>query len=270
LEIQGAHLPAALHEATPVHTSYVSEENVVTKIRRKRNEEKTTRAKRVVKAGEPDWDFIENGRRSGKPRVTFRPSEERRERWVEILSRKASDSDRKKLVKLLGAQFMRVYIRYRKTVQPRWSSTDEDLKTARAAARLCLLKSVTPRQLIEYWHEHVGDFTGMQFPSLSFLAAPGNVDCVSAIVALGGNVKAKPKAKKRGASPPIHAYSDPSELDSRLRVGLRDAGFDVRTFSDRALLTIQSTARAKSRGVDVFVSSKMRPMVEWAMENLYT
>ena len=271
LEFQGAHLPASLHEASPVHTPYVSPNtsDITSKVRAKRIEEKSTRAKRVVKAGDPNWDFIECGRKKGKPRVTFTPGEGRRESWVEILGRRKSDPARKRLVNLLGKEFMRVYIRYRKTVQPRWQSVGEDLKPASAAARLCLIKSVTPRQLIEYWHEHVGDFTGMKFPSLGFLAAPGNIDCVSAVVALGGSVKAKPKGKKTN-KPPIHAFSDPNDLDSRLRDGLGNAGFDTRTFSDRQLLTIQSTARARAQGIDVFVSSTMRPLVDWAQENLYT
>lgn len=228
------------------------------------------RAEAKVAHSGPDWDFIEAGRRKGKPKVTFNPGDERRESWTEILSRSSSDPARKRLTDKLGKEFMRVYTRYRKQVQPRWTPIDEDMKAAKTAARLCFVKVVTPRQLIEYWHEHVGDFTGMQFPSLSFLAAPGNVDRVSAIVALGGSVKRKPKSKQVKDAPRIHAYSDPHALDSRLRPGLTQAGFDLREFSDRALLTVQSTARARAAGVDMFVSSKMKPMVNWAVENLYT
>jgi hypothetical protein len=274
LEVDGADVPAALHEIESDRSTLSG--TTSPKVRpEKLREEKTKvrdtrRAKRVAakaKAAKgPDWEFIERGRAKGSPAVTFSPSAERREHWVEILKRRPRDTDRKRLLRLLGDEFARTYKRYRRQVQPGWEMLDKESKHARQGAMLCILKSVTPRQLIEYWHAHVGEFTGMKFPSLSFLVAPGNVDRVSAEVAVEGP---KPKTRAERESPRIHAYSDTTELDAKIRPGLTAAGFDMNVFSDRQLLTVQSTARAIAQGHDMFVSSKLKPMVTWVVENLY-
>jgi hypothetical protein len=141
----------------------------------------------------------------------------------------------------------------------------QERKHAMLAATLCIHRRVTPSQLIGYWVEHVGDFTGMKFPALNFLAVVGNVDRVSVEVMVGP--AKKPKSKRRG--PEVHAYS--GALDPGLRPGLIDAGLmESGEFSDRFLMTIQTTAQALSQGRRLFVSAKLKPLVRWAVEHLYS
>jgi hypothetical protein len=215
-----------------------------------------------------DWDKLEleKGQPSGRPRLTFAPSDKQHAKLIKVLMRKPSDDERRKLENDLGEKFAVIYTRYRRVVQPAYKSPLRDeMKYCIAAARLCILKRVRPFQVIQYWHEHLPNFTGMKFPPLPFLASAGNIDQVS-VAGIQGQKGAR---VKKPDDPRIHAYSDVSALHPLLRRGLTKAGFDLQCFSDRHLLTVQATAAAMARGhTDMFISSKLRPMVVWAFENL--
>lgn len=213
-----------------------------------------------------DWGLVEHGKRPDKPDVTFAPAPKRLARWMDILERKASDPERQELERRLGEVFKVIYTRYRQQVQPGFTRVlSDDDKYCRAAARLCILKQLRPYQVIKYWHDNISNFTSMKFPPLPFLASSGNIDQVSVQSDIQGS---KARSAKRD-DPRIHAYSDASTLHPRLRRGLMQAGFDVNQFSDRHLLTVQATAAAVKRGhTDMFISSKLKPLVEWAVKHL--
>lgn len=197
--------------------------------------------------------------------ITFDPGNELRNEIVETLQLKSNAPARIKLVKKLTKEFLRIYKRRRTAVQPNYAMSADENKYAAKAAELCIIKSVTPNQLIDYWEDNVGNFTGMQFPSLNFLAIAGNVDRVSVEVAIP---KRKKKRKKAKNDPVIHAFS--GDVDPRLRPGLVAAGLiESSEISDRHLSTVESTAKNLKLGHDLFVSSKMRPLVDWALKNLF-
>lgn len=205
--------------------------------------------------------------RAPSEHLTFSPDDKTRAKMVKLLSRKPSNPERKALEVKLTREFLRMYKRRRHEVQPDYQMLPQERKHATLAASLCIHRRVTPSQLIDYWVEHVGDFTGMKFPSLNFLAVVGNVDRVSVEVSVSAPSKKRGRTKRRG-DPEIHAYS--GSLDPRLRRGLIDAKLlEAGELSDRFLMTIQTTAQAISQGRSLFVSSKLKPLVNWAVENLY-
>jgi hypothetical protein len=59
-------------------------------------------------------------------------------------------------------------------------------------------------------------------------------------------------------------------LHPELKTGLEKAGFDIRQWSDRHLLTVQIAAATIVNGNKfLFVEPKMKPMVTWVVENIY-
>lgn len=244
-------------------TSYTQEPVNLSRVRAKRSEAKRSRTgHRTLRKS----NRAAAAARAPGEHVTFSPGEDERQRLVAILSRHVSDRERRALIKRLGKEFTRIYKRHRSEVDSTWWMDDKEQRDAETAGRLCLLKGVTPSQLIEYWQGEIQNFTGMRFPTLHFLASAGNVDQVAVTLVQSK----KPKKHKHNASvdrPEIHGYS--GDLDPRLRPGLQRAGCDLVGFSDRSLLTVQTTAQTIARGRDVFVSSKLRPLVDWAVKNLF-
>jgi hypothetical protein len=208
-----------------------------------------------------------------KTAITFVLSTAARERYLEILALPDKDPDKKNLVRRLGVEFRRIYKGYRARIGISYFSLpgDKDTEHAERAAILCIGNEITPGQLIVYWNEHVGDFTSMKYPPLRFLASSTNVESASAeLRSRGSNVRSPPKkAGVANNSVVAHVYGDTSKLDYRVRSILEEAAFDVREFSDRQLLTIQNAARTRAKGLPMFVSSKMLPLVEMLVLTLY-
>lgn len=228
---------------------------------------KAERAKRATAKKRKHKQLKRAAKRDPGDSLTFAPGDDERKRMVKVLSFKTTNRDRVKLEKSLTREFLRIYKRRRRELQPDYIMVDKEGKHATEAARLCIIKCVTPTQLLDYWVENVGNFTGMRFPPLSFLAVAGNVDRVSVEVAIEPG-KSRKQPRRRKDTHEVHAYS--GELDRRLRRGLMEAGIIESTeISDRFLMTVQTTARSIANGHDLFVSSKLRPMVDWALEHLY-
>jgi hypothetical protein len=67
-----------------------------------------------------------------------------------------------------------------------------------------------------------------------------------------------------------HSFHNPEGLHPELRRGLFKAGMsEVSQWSDRHLMTIQTTAKAIASGNKIFVGAGMREMVKWAVDNLF-
>jgi len=115
------------------------------------------------------------------PNATFSPGPKERRRMVEILSRQPGDPERRQLAGKLSMEFRRIYTRYRRQLQDGYECIPSEHRFAERAASLCVMREVKPSDLIGYWSEHVGDFTNMQYPPLSFLSSPGNVDRVACL-----------------------------------------------------------------------------------------
>lgn len=261
------------------HAKHVCSNIDMTKVKAKKQARKQkkssgkTKAERefwAKKRQQIDWTKPEPGQ---KPSITFTPGLKQRVRMVEILERPRSNPERKAMASKLGSEFLRIYSRYRRTREISYATVPKEKKHAEDVAILCIYKKVTPTQLIEYWEEHIGDFTGMKVPSLAFLTSPGNVDRVACEVGINNGKPTTQPAKKQGNTQQqsgIHSYSDVSRLDRRLRPALTEAGFDLKQFDDRYLLTIQSAAKSIAKGFNMFVSSNMKPMVQWAAKNLFS
>jgi hypothetical protein len=202
-----------------------------------------------------------------KPTITFTPGHKERERMIDIMEKRKSDPERKAMVAKIGSEFLRIYSRYRRTIDISYHTIDKEKRHAETAGILCIYRSITPTQLIAFWAEHVGDFTGLKFPPLTFLMSPGNVDRAACEVVLNKGVQNRKSTD--GPRPEGNAYSNIGNLNNQLRPGLNKAGFDVAQYDDRYLMTVQCAAQAIAKGFDMFVSSKLRPMVQWAVENLY-
>lgn len=229
-------------------------------------EKRDGRAKRGRSKKQKQEQRSKAATRAPSEHLTFSPDDETRARMVKTLLRKPSNPERRKLEVNLTREFLRMYKRRRNEVQPDYMMLPQEKKHATAAATLCIHRRVTPSQLIDYWVEHVGDFTGMKFPALNFLAVVGNVDRVSVEVMVTRPGQ-KNKPKRRGG-PEVHAYS--GKLDERLARGLIAAKLlKSGELSDRFLMTIQTTAHAVSQGRHLFVSAKLKPLVQWAVDHLY-
>lgn len=201
---------------------------------------------------------------------------------MEVLSRPKRDPGRKRLMDKLGTEFGRIYTRYRRQAESLYAMKpspfsyeipDREKHYAAEAGVWCVIKGVTPRSLLEYWHRHIKTFASrtMKIPPLSLMQSPGMVDQVACAAMDSEPPPPLPEydKKKRDPRPESrNSFSDEGALDRRLRRGLERAGFDTQDYSDRYLMTIQQLAAGVAKGQEVFVSSKQRPMVDWAAKNL--
>jgi len=213
-----------------------------------------------------DWAKIDL---MGDPVVSFEPGDRERPRVLEVLSRRARDPERVRLVAKLEREFCRIYTRYRRQAERDLTgSTDynevweQERKLAARAAILCIQKGTTPTRLIRYWHKAIRDFTDLKIPTLRFLASPANVDRAACAEINIDDAKDKPPAG--------NSFSAVCGLDVRLRPELERAGFDTRPYNDRFMLGIQHNAMAIAQGKDIFMAKgRVRDMAVFAAENLF-
>ena len=233
--------------------------------------------------GKPiDWTRLDQW---GKPQITFSPSGRKREQMVAILagdSRRLTPEERKlkkDMEKKLESEFIRMYERYRRMVLREngkahtvYEVMSGERKYALKAAVACIVKGVTPRQVLEYWHGHIGNFADskMPVPPLTFLSQPANIDTVF-INVMSGQDNRPPRARQKSRLPSMHTMSDTRLLHPKLRRALMDEGFDLVDMNDSYLTTIQAYAiDIVSGAVDVrLIPSKIRPMVKWAADHFY-
>jgi len=243
---------------------------------------KAASAQRVAEAAaakQPiDWTKLDQ---RGRPQVTFEPSDAQRVEMLETLRLSPQNPKRRELVSKLGDEYARIYSRYRRMDQREtgrvvnYEFNAKEKKHAIAAAILCLQYSVTPRQVLEYWHVQIKHFADakLRVPPITFLTSPTNVDRVACQAMEVTSEKGRQwragdfKAGAEGASN-RHSYGDVTKLDPRLRPGLESAGFDISGVSDRYLMSVQSAAMSRGAGAVVFVG-KHDVWVQWAAENMY-
>jgi len=247
-------------------------------IRDKIKQERSERAKRAKKknrrfAQNIDWTKLDQ---RGDPAISFSPSKKERIKLIEILDRPPRNPTKLAILKKMASEFGRIYSRYRRELQkeagnkPSYLLPDEERKYAQRAAEWCIRKEVTPRQVLTYWHYHIANFAErtMRIPPLIFLSSPANIDTV-ACASLEDESAGWKAGKPKSAAPKTHGFSDETQLDPRLRKALEKAGYSTTAWPDRYLLTIQKTAEAIAKGARMFVGAEMKPMVDWAVENLY-
>lgn len=239
--------------------------------RKERNDAKLARGEDLM-----GWDDLEI--------ITFDPTRDKHSRMQRVLDLPKKNSKRAELVERLGTEFSRLYSRYRQKADrakgrsySNYKVEEGERRYAAAAGVLCIQKSVTPRQVLEYWHEHIKHFSGkaskMTVPGLSFLSSAVNIDTVACSIVpdpkapggarvIKGEILTKPKAG--------NSFSDTSGLDVRIRPGLESAGFHTQDYNDRYLLTVQKNAIAIASGRDIFIAKgPLRDMSRWAAKNLY-
>ncbi len=252
------------------------------------------RAKRVLQRenlprhpshGRPiDWSRLDQ---TGKPQITFSPDASERAEMIVLLeldSRSMTTSERK-MKKLMEAKlltvFIRIYETYRRDVMRsrgwdmiNYAVQKSERKYAFRAAVACIIKGVTPRQVLEYWHSHIGNFADskMPVPPLTFLSQPSNIDAV--YIALMSEKHGVAPSTNRGAQLKVrssHTMSDTSLLDPRLRAALTDEGFNMCEINDIYLTTVQAYAIDVTTGATKarLIPSKLRPMVKWAAEHFF-
>jgi hypothetical protein len=220
-----------------------------------------------------DWTKLDQ---FGNPAISFSPSLKERKKYVAILSKPATNPHKIKLIKKLASEFGRLYARYRRMLQkeagnePSYLMPDEERKYAGLAAEWCIRKGVTPRQVLNYWHINISNFAEctLKIPPLVFLSGAANIDTV-ACSAMESDDAGWKAGQPKSAKAVTHGFSDTNQLDIRLRAGLERAGIETQLYSDRYLLTVQKAAEAIAKGHKLFVPSKIRGMVDWAVGNLY-
>lgn len=213
-----------------------------------------------------DWDKVDM---RGNPAISFTLNDTDRAKMVAILELPAHDLRRIRLSNKLGAEFMRIYCAYRRQIEIKYITSPRERKYANTAGELCIYKRMVPHNYIEFWHYRIGEFTGMKYPSLNFLASAANADTAAcSMIGMKASARVQPPKKEQR---PKHgnSYSDTSTLDPRLRSGLEKAGFDVSDYDDRYLKNIQVDAMDIASGFKLNVSGKLKPLVDWAVRHLY-
>jgi hypothetical protein len=244
-------------------------------VEKQRAKEVRSRAKRGGGLGkEIDWGKLDE---RGDPAISFDPRSKLRPAMLKVFKRPPRDPDRRRIMAKVGTEFVRIYTRYRRAAERQrgipsdYEVMDKEKPYAADAGVLCIVKGVTPRQALEYWHTNIRTFADrrMKVPPLSLLKSPGIIDQVACSALGGDDGPQRATSSASGAPPTRNSFSDVGALDVRLRPGLNRAGFDVQDYNDRFLLTIQRTAVSIAKGQRVFVSSAIKLMVQWAVENLY-
>ncbi len=253
-------------------------------IRKKRQEDnkqfKTTTKLRLLR--QPiDWAKLDQ---VGRPVVSFDPFSPERPRMLKVLKRDARDRTRSEIVRKLGVEFSRIYERYRRDAERRRTGMnsmlyevqgDKERKACEEAAIQCILRSVTPRQVLEYWDKNIKDYTGgnMVIPPLTFLKSASAIDRVAAS-ALGTvskleKLKSAPVSKLRPQN--RNTFSGTDGLDIRIRPTLERLGFKTQAYNDRYLLSIQHNALSIAAGKSIFLAEgRMRDFVMAIVGELYT
>lgn len=253
-------------------------------IRKKRQEDnkqfKATTKLRLLR--QPiDWAKLDQ---VGRPVVSFDPFSPERPRMLKVLKRDARDRTRSEIVRKLGVEFSRIYERYRRDAERRRTGMnsmlyevqgDKERKACEEAAIQCILRSVTPRQVLEYWDKNIKDYTGgnMVIPPLTFLKSASAIDRVAAS-ALGTvskleKLKSAPVSKLRPQN--RNTFSGTDGLDIRIRPTLERLGFKTQAYNDRYLLSIQHNALSIAAGKSIFLAEgRMRDFVMAVVGELYT
>jgi len=241
------------------------------KEKKKRDREKRTE---LAKTRIIDWTKLDQ---RGAPAITFEPTKAQRQEWITTLKLPNNSTEKRELLAKLGTEFSRIYTRYRKMYEGtrgtlrNYEVFKKEKRYCRTIGAECIMRHVTPRQLIEYWHANIKDFAGMSnqdLPSLVFLSGGSNVEKVYLELPKDRKWKSGDFIKAKQKQSNVHGFSDVTQLDVRIRAGLKAAGFDIRLVSDRYLITIQKAAATLARGKTLFVSSDLKPMVDWVIDNL--
>jgi hypothetical protein len=238
-------------------------------------------------AGQPiDWAQID---KTGAPVISFSPKPKVREGMIRLLTadyrrlRPRERELRTMIIDKLRTEFSRIYTRYRRAalLEMNASSTyyevhPQERKYAEKVAIACIMKNVTPIQVLRYWHKNIRKFANgkMPVPPLPFLSQPSFIDEVG-IAVLGGSddvAVGTPSADAgRGWKPPKRKtmwLGDTSTLHPRLRRDFMAAGFDVSGYNDSDLCVIQDYAMdvKAGKGIKLYPET-LRPMIKWALEN---
>lgn len=217
---------------------------------------------------------------TGRPIVSFDPNHPKRGEIVRALRKPSNDQFRRHVVSKLGVEFSRIYMRYRRDAERRVTKraySDYEVhggehKLCEQAGVLCILKGVTPRQVLEFWDGNIRNYTNdrLLIPPLALLASASAIDRV-ATSAIGTTARrTKPQAERPIRATDRNTFSGTDGLDVRLRPELTRHGFDTTMFNDRYLLTIQHNAIAVAKGRSIFMAEgRVRNMVMCAVEHLY-
>jgi len=233
-------------------------------------------------SGKPiDWDKLD---KTGKPQVTFNPDEDERERIVDILTRNPRHLDgedkkaRKGLEDKYQQEFCRIYETYRREVlrskgaaRISYGVMAQERKYALQVAISCLSKGVTPRQLLEYWHENISNFAGagLTVPPLTFLSQPSNVDTVAIhLMAPDAARSSGGRRSKKDHERVMHCLGDTAVLLPGLRAAMTEAGYDLTDRNDEYLVVLQQYATERALGhEDAYLPDNIRGMVYWIRDN---
>ena len=238
-------------------------------------------AKSAARAMAPTTDELRMLDQTGKPIVSFDPGNKQRKVWLEVLDRDSNSRERKALISKIGCEFSRIYERFRREIDRRerggiagyrFTESPGERRACEDIGILCLRRSITPRQLLEYWNIHVRDFTDgrLRVPSLNFLRVSANVDRVAT-----GKLSEPVRAKSERALSivrPIerNTFSATAGLDVRIRPTLEKAGFDTTMYSDRYLMSIQHNAVAIAEGHPIFLpDGGIRKMIKCVVHELF-
>jgi len=229
-----------------------------------------------------DWSRLDQ---VGRPVVSFDPFHEDRPRALRILGRDARDRTRQEIVRKYGVEFSRIYVRYRRDAERRKTGItapdymvrhEREQKACEEAAIQCVLRGVTPRQVLEYWDANIKNYTNnnLTIPPLNFLKSASAIDRV-ACSALGtvGRIERTKAAPETVKIKPENrnTFSGVGGLDIRLRPTLEAAGFATQAYNDRYLLSIQHNALAVAAGKSIFMAEgRVRNMVKHAAKSLYS
>lgn len=201
-----------------------------------------------------DWSKLDQKKDSnGNPKVTFSPSAKKREKYIEIFNRTNRSLAKQRLLEKFGQEFARIYCRYRRAIQkekglqPTFAIIEKDKKYTRIIAELCIRKEVTPKRLLNYWHQNIGDFTDSKLtvPPLSFLSSVANIDTVAC------SDPRELSLQERYHAIPVwrSAYNEMDIYDPRVRTALKKGGWNVSGESDYQLLFYQISAFEIAEGV---------------------
>lgn len=235
--------------------------NIRTSRRNRKQQNLTTYKKHQI-----SW---ENYDKLNKPKISFNPSEEEREKLVilfEANPKKLSPSERelrKQLEKKFTSEFIRSYERFRRKDKSKvqYEISDKELKYAKIVAISCILKNVTPYQIFEYWSKRMKNYVNkeLRIPSLSFLSQPANIDEVNIRM-----LDEKSEDRSVKYLNVLNTY-DFTKLHPKLRKQLMGYGFDLSEIDDTGLTVIQLHAIDLTfNTIEIWmIPNKLRKLVRW-------
>lgn len=256
------------------------------------------------RVGEPiPWAELD---KNGDPKVSFALDDKKRMELIALIESdgrrlgNARREERTMIIKKLGEEFKRIYVRYRRfearesgnATFMSFSATPRETPMYEEAALACIMKGITPIQYLQHWHENFSKMTHGQcfVPPMTFLKNATHADTAALSIAARRSQGVEGGRPREGYAQELARRLKANKIDTSVGFGnekllhpkfrswLKQGGWDVEDKNNAYLATVQVHAieycdtqlgKAALPTLASDIPRSMRDMAIWASENVF-